>query len=90
MIWSSIKAKLYIAITLLVAALFAALKIQSARLEKSQKKAEVLKGRVDHATNVIKAKGEHETEFFSHTAKLAKDIEDRGTSEELGNPNDDW
>ena len=90
MIWASIKAKLYLGIGLLVVALLAALRIQSARVEKYKKNAEVLKGRVDHATNVIKAKDEHETEFFSHTAKLAKDIEDRGTSEELGNPNDDW
>ncbi len=88
MIWSSIKAKLYIGITLLVAALFAALKIQSARLAKSQKKAEVLKGRVDHATNVIKAKGEHEAEFVSRSREIAKDLEELSVSKELKNPND--
>ena len=87
MIWASIKAKCYIAITLLVAALFAALKIQSARLKKSQKKAEVLKGRVEHATNVIQAKEENKAEFVSRSREIAKDIEDRGTSKELEDPN---
>ena len=90
MIWSSIKAKCYIAITLLVAALFAALKIQSARLAKSQKKAEVLKGRVDHASNVIKAKGEHEAEFVSRSREIAKEIEESGFTKELSEKDKDW
>ena len=87
MIWASIKAKCYIAITLLVAALFAALKIQSARLKKSQKIAEELGARVEHATNVIQAKEENKAEFVSRSRDIAKDIEDRGTSKELEDPN---
>ena len=90
MIWSSIKAKLYLGIGLLVVALLGALKIQNARLEKANKKNRELTARNKHATNVIKAKEVHEAERYSRSAKLAKDIEDRGTSEELGNPNDDW
>ena len=90
MIWSLIKAKLYIAVTLAVAALLVALRIQSARVEKYKKNAEVLKGRVDHASNVIKAREENQAEFVSRSRQIAKEIEEAGTSEELSKPNDDW
>ena len=46
-----------------------------------------MKGRVDHASNVIKAKGEHEAEFVSRSREMAKEIEEAGTSKELSDPN---
>ena len=87
MIWSSIKAKLYIGITLLVGALLAALRIQSARLKKSQKKARELGARNKHAKRVRKQERENQIEFDSRTAELAKEIEKSGTSKELSDPN---
>ncbi len=90
MIWTSIKAKLYIGITLLVSVLFAALKIQSSRLKKSQKKARELGAKNKHATNVREKEQEHEAEFVSRSREIAQEIEETGFTKELSEKDVDW
>jgi len=85
-IWSSIKAKLYIGITLLVVALFGALKIQSARLEKSQQRSKVFKAQMKKATKVMKKDVEIEQKFNSRRAEAKDEIKKTGGASAFRNP----
>ena len=88
MIWTSIKAKLFLGIGLLVAALLGALKIQSARLERANDKNKVLTAQNDHTKEVAIKKKENATAFNSRRAAAKAEIKKTGTSKDLENPNE--
>ena len=87
MIWSSIKAKLYIGITLLVVALFGALKIQSARLNKAQQRSKSYKAQMDLGMKVMKQDVEIEQKFNSRRAEAKDEIKKTGGASAFRNPN---
>ncbi len=87
MIFSTIKAKLFIGITLLVSALFAALKVQSARLNKAQQKSKDLQMRVDLGLKVMKADIKIEKKFNSRRAEVKDELKDTGGSSAFRDPN---
>lgn len=87
MIFSAIKAKLYLGIGLLVAALLGAVKIQSARLASANEKNKNLTAKDEHHKVVEEKKIETTIELRSRTADLAKELEEKKTSSELEDPN---
>lgn len=90
MLLTSIKAKLFLGIGLLVAALLGALKIQSARLDKANRKNKTLTAKNVHAANVIEAKEKNQAEFTSRSREIARDIEEHGFTKELSEKDRDW
>jgi len=86
MIFSTIKAKLYIAGVLLVSALLGALKIQSMRLNKAQQKSKDLQMRVDLGMKVMKEDVKIEKKFNSRRAEAKDEIKNTGGSKSFRNP----
>ncbi len=87
MIFSTIKAKLYIGITLLVSVLFAALKVQSARLNKAQQRSKTYKAQMDLGMKVMKEDVKIEKRSQSRRAEARNEIKDTGSSKSFRDPN---
>lgn len=90
MIWMKIKANLIVILGGLLTLSVLALKILFGQYQRAKKVAKEMKARNVHAKKVREKEQEHENEFVSRSAKLAKDIEDRKSSKELEKPNIKW
>lgn len=74
----------------LIGILLAAVKVMAGRNSRLSRKVEVSEAKIHHAKVVEKKKQENEVELRSRTAELAKELEDKKTSSELEDPNEDW
>ena len=85
---SGVKQYLFIGLGLLVSGLLIAVKLLTAQNSNLRKKVEVADAKIKHAKVVEKKKIENQREFDSRTEKLAKDLEEKKTSDELQKPNE--
>ena len=85
---SGTKQYLFIGLGLLVSGLLIAVKVLTGQNSKLRKKVEVADAKIKHVKVVEKKKIENQREFDSRTEKLAKDLEDKKTSDELEKPNE--
>ena len=90
MIWTSIKAKLYIGIGLLVTFLLATVKILTRRNSRLSRKLETTEAKIHHAKVVIQEKQKNKVEFVSRSREIAKEIEEKGYTKELSEKDPDW
>ena len=90
MIWTSIKAKLFLGIGLLVAALLATVKILTKRNSRLSRKVETAEARIHHAAVVSQEKEKNKAEFVSRSREIAKEIEEKGYTKELSEKDEDW
>ncbi len=87
MIWAKIKLNAIAILGGLLTISVFLLKIFFGRWQKAKKEAKEQKAKKEHVINVREKEQEHEAEFVSRSRELAKDLEDRGVSEELEDPN---
>lgn len=88
--FAGIKHYLYIGAGLFIAGLIFAVKILTGQNSRLRDKVEIVEAKVHHAKAVNEMKTENEKVYRSRTAELAKELEEKKTSSELENPNEDW
>lgn len=88
MIFSKIKAYIYLGIGLLVTSLIAAVKFLASRNKTLKRKVKTSDARVKHAKAVITSDVEADEQEDIHLAEVTKEIEDEKHPSELSDPND--
>jgi CRISPR/Cas system-associated endonuclease Cas3-HD len=87
---SGAKQYLFIGLGLLVSGLLIAVKILTAQNSNLRKKVEVADAKIKHVKVVEKKKIENQRDLNLRTKRLAKNLKEKKTSDELENPNEDW
>jgi hypothetical protein len=86
----SIKAYGYIGLGLLVSGLLIAVRILTGQNSRLRQKVEMADAKIHHAKVVGQKKKENEAVFRGRTREIAREIEDKKSSDELSDPNKDW
>ena len=90
MLLTSIKAKLFLGIGLLVTFLLATVKILTVRNSRLSRKVETAEARIHHAKVVSQEKEKNKQEFLSRSREIAKEIEEKKYTKELSEKDPDW
>ncbi len=77
----------YAALAILVGSLAFLTKMFYSRSQKFKKQADVYKSQAEYTKKVLEKDIETEMEHESRSAKIVKDIEDKGDTDELSDPN---
>ena len=88
--FAGIKAKLFIGLGLLVSGLLIAVKILTGQNSQLRRKVETTQARVHHAKVVSQKKAKNAEVFKSRSREIAKEIEDKKSTDSLADPNKDW
>ena len=88
MIFGQIKAYLFAAGGAIIAVLLLAIKVLSGRNSKLRKKAEEAEARVHRAKVIQDRDNELEAQTRSHRVDVKKEVDEKGASDELSDPND--
>ena len=83
----TIKGYLYTLLGFVVGGLMIAVKVLTTKNSQLSRKLETADAKVHHAKVVNQKRNEHEEEFRSRSAEIAKEIEDTKKSSELEDPN---